>query len=79
MDIKGAEKKLNEIYDAAMEAKAYETALKALQLMPQEAGKPPQIRVVDCDKAGNITIDMGGLGFGKKPRKIKAINYIIKG
>ncbi len=76
MNVKEATEKLNMIFDKAMETELYDTALEALKLMPRDT--EAQIKVVKCDEAGNITIDFAGLMFGKKVKKITAINYVVK-
>lgn len=78
MEIKEAEAKLNVIYDVAMEAGNLETALRALSMMPKD-NPADQVKIVDCDDDGNITIDLAGLTFGKEIAEVKVVNYVVAG
>ena len=79
MNIENAEQKLNDVYDAAMgqDVPELQAALQALSMMPKDAVS--EIKVIDCDFDGNITVDFAGLMFEKKVKKISAKNYVVKG
>ena len=84
MDIKTATERLEKIYGAAMgqDPPNLDAAMETLKLMPKDIPTAPPagtVRIVDCDTKGNLTIDFNGLKLGKKPRKIKAVNYTVGG
>ena len=80
MDIKTVEEKLNVVYDKAMkqEVPELQVALQALGMMPKDQPQD-QVKIVDCDDEGNITIDLAGLTFGKEIKDVSVVNYVVKG
>ena len=80
MDIKTVEEKLNVVYEKAMkqDPPALTSALQALSMMPKDQPQD-QVKIVDCDDEGNITIDMAGITFGKEIKDVSVVNYVVKG